>query len=367
MKKYKIAIYAICKNESAFVQRWYDSVKEADVICVVDTGSTDNTFELLQELPKVITKQKIFDPWRFDDARNESLDLVPDDVDICLCIDLDETLDKGWYKAIEKAWQADTTIGKYLFNLSFDSNGNPTSSMQNTKLHLRHGYRWAYPVHEVLKAQGIKDKWQFIPNMVLNHHPDNNKSRDTYLPLLEQAVIELPTNPRQKFLLAREYVRYKKYDEAIKVGHEYMAFGTKALDKVEKNYCDRAIAKAYLGKEWYIEAEAWFMIAHQECPHLREPLAELGFMYFKQEEYAKSREYLLKAIKIKEKTPGTISSAEAWGSKIYDYLSCACFRVNKYKEAFKYCQQSLKIDKDNKNTLKNLRLIKEQLDKEKKD
>ena len=43
MKKYKIAVYAISKNEEKFVDRWYESMKEADNIYVLDTGSTDNT------------------------------------------------------------------------------------------------------------------------------------------------------------------------------------------------------------------------------------------------------------------------------------------------------------------------------------
>lgn len=35
----KIAVYTICKNESAFVDRWVDSMSEADGIYVLDTGS----------------------------------------------------------------------------------------------------------------------------------------------------------------------------------------------------------------------------------------------------------------------------------------------------------------------------------------
>ena len=45
----KIAIYAICKNEEKFVDKWVESMLEADYICVMDTGSTDNTFVLLQQ------------------------------------------------------------------------------------------------------------------------------------------------------------------------------------------------------------------------------------------------------------------------------------------------------------------------------
>ena len=46
----KICVYAICKNEAQFVKRWYDSMKEADYIVVLDTGSTDNTVHKLKDL-----------------------------------------------------------------------------------------------------------------------------------------------------------------------------------------------------------------------------------------------------------------------------------------------------------------------------
>ena len=84
----KIAVYAICKNEESFARRWMESMSEADEVFVLDTGSTDRTADLLQELGAKVTKDSII-PWRFDTARNRSLDLVPMDTDICVCTDLD--------------------------------------------------------------------------------------------------------------------------------------------------------------------------------------------------------------------------------------------------------------------------------------
>ena len=49
MKKYKVCVYAICKNEEKFVDRWFNSMKEADEIYVLDTGSIDNTVNLLSK------------------------------------------------------------------------------------------------------------------------------------------------------------------------------------------------------------------------------------------------------------------------------------------------------------------------------
>ena len=65
----KIVVYAISKNEAKFVDRWYNSMKEADEIYVLDTGSTDETVSKLNKLG-VIIKTEIINPWRFDVARN---------------------------------------------------------------------------------------------------------------------------------------------------------------------------------------------------------------------------------------------------------------------------------------------------------
>ena len=49
MKKLKVCVYAISKNEGKFVKRFVESMKEADEIYVLDTGSTDDTVKLLKE------------------------------------------------------------------------------------------------------------------------------------------------------------------------------------------------------------------------------------------------------------------------------------------------------------------------------
>ena len=103
MKKYKICVYAIAKNEEKFVRRWVESMSEADEIIVLDTGSTDRTTELLSEYEKVRVYSETVSPWRFDTARNLSLSKVPQDADYCVCTDLDEVFDKGWREKLEKA------------------------------------------------------------------------------------------------------------------------------------------------------------------------------------------------------------------------------------------------------------------------
>ena len=62
MRKYKVCVYAICKNEGQFAHRWMQSMSEADLVVVLDTGSTDDTVERLREKGARVTVEKI-DPW----------------------------------------------------------------------------------------------------------------------------------------------------------------------------------------------------------------------------------------------------------------------------------------------------------------
>ena len=101
MNKLKIVVYAICKNEEHFVDRWIESMKEADEIYVTDTGSDDSTSQKLIKGGAIVNHVKL-GFWRFDTARNISLSFVPLDVDVCVCTDLDEILEPGWRNYIEE-------------------------------------------------------------------------------------------------------------------------------------------------------------------------------------------------------------------------------------------------------------------------
>ena len=113
----KICVYAIAKNEEQFVDRWMDSMREADWVCVLDTGSTDRTVEKLADRGAV-ARQEAVSPWRFDAARNRSMELIPPDTDICVCTDLDEVFRPGWRKLLENAWEPGAEQLRYTYILS---------------------------------------------------------------------------------------------------------------------------------------------------------------------------------------------------------------------------------------------------------
>ena len=77
----KICVYAISKNEEAFVENFCNSAADADLILIADTGSTDATIKLAKKHGAIVHNICIT-PWRFDDARNAALALLPEDIDM---------------------------------------------------------------------------------------------------------------------------------------------------------------------------------------------------------------------------------------------------------------------------------------------
>ncbi len=356
MKKYKISVYAIAKNEEQNVLSWYESMKEADEIIVLDTGSTDNTLTLLKKCPKIKVYQEIIKPWRFDIARNKSLNYVSTDTDICVCTDLDERFIKGWRTLIEDNWQEDATRAKYIYNWSFDKDGKPATTFYLNKIHQRNNYLWKHPVHEVVECTTY-EKEIIIPNLTLNHYPDPTKSRSSYLPLLELSVKEDPNDDRNMHYLGREYMYYKEYDKAIATFHRHLNLKT-ATWKDERSSSMRYMGYCYFNKNYLEESIMWYKNAIKEAPYLREPSFDLGYLYYTIGDYLLSEYYLKQALKIKNKSYTYINEERAWNDTIYDLLSYACYQNKNYQESYKYIRKALKINPHNERLNNNYIIIK---------
>ena len=354
--KYKICVYAIAKNEEKFVDRWFNSVKEADYIYVLDTGSTDNTVDKLKELG-VVVNQKIIDPWRFDVARNEALKMVKDDIDICVSIDLDEVLLPGWKDELEKIWDENVTRLHYTYNWSLDDNNRPIISFYSDKIHKRNCYEWIHPVHEVLNYIGdSKEIIKTTNNITINHFPDKNKSRSGYLPLLELSVEENPTDDRNMHYLGREYMFYERWNDCIDTLIKHLNLKT-ATWKDERCASMRFIARSYKKLKRYDEAKMWLDKAMKETPYLRDPYVERALLEYELNNLNETEKYCIEALKIKTHEKTYINERFSWDETIYDLLSIVKYNKKDYDKSLYYINKALEINPNNKRILKNKELI----------
>ncbi len=353
----KVCVYAIAKNESKFVKRWMESMSEADSVYVLDTGSTDDTVEELKKCGVNVVTKKI-EPWRFDVARNESLELVPLDTDICVCTDLDEVFEPGWRKELETQWNDSVTKARYNYNWSFDSYGNPAVNFYIEKIHKREGYYWTHPVHEVLCCKADYENVITIDTITLNHYPDRTKSRGSYLPLLELSVQESPLDDRNMHYLGREYMYYERWNDCIDTLLKHLQLPT-ATWKDERAASMRFIARSYKALKRYEESRMWLDKAIEEAPYLRDAYVERALLEQQLENWNCVEEYCLKALLIPDHQKSYINEPFSWDHTIFDLLSLSYYYQGEYVKSLKYINQALVMSPDNERLLNNKKLIEE--------
>lgn len=357
----KIIVYAICKNEEKFVDRWMDSMSEADFVYVTDTGSTDNTVEKLKKRGAIVNTA-VIDPWRFDKARNISLSFLPEDTDVCVCTDLDEVFNSGWRDELEKVWKKGiTTRARYNYTWSFNADGSPGVSFWIEKMHLRHGFKWIHPVHEVLEYTGSnQDILATAHNIQLNHYPDNNKSRGQYLPLLEMSVEESPDDDRNMHYLGREYLFHGMYDKCIKTLKKHLEMPS-ALWLDERAASMRYIARAYKNKGDRYNASIWLYRAIAEAPYLREGWVESARLAYDEHNWPKAYHMIDEALKIKERPKSYINEAFCWDYSVYDLGAIAAYNLGMYEKSYSLAKTALSMQSDNQRLKDNLEIIEKKL------
>src|SRR4051812_41186822 len=240
------------------------AVSDADVVVVADTGSSDATVSRLQEAGAVV-REILVDPWRFDVARNRALDLVPEDIDACFSLDLDDVVQPGWREAVEAAWQPGVTCLAYDFVLTHTVDGQPDHVYTTTKIHARKGYHWEHAVHEVVVPNDEAEHVVVPCEVRVDHFADETKTRGSYLPLLELVKEEEPESYRHAYWLGIEYFNAERFEEAI-------AELTRALKlpsatwRNHRSEMMRLIARASAALGRVGEVERWRLRACAETP-----------------------------------------------------------------------------------------------------
>lgn len=359
----KICIYTICKNEMKYAAKWLDSMSEADYIVILDTGSTDGTYEFFKNDPRVTRiEQKEIKPWRFDVARNESMKLVPKDANILFSTDLDELLDPGWGDLIRERWTENTWRGHYQYAWSHTATGEIAETFWYDKMHIR-GYKWHYAVHEVLlPPQGYKDLIRekdeghlidFGNEIVLHHYPDQTKSRSNYLELLELRVKEDPQEVYGPYLLGREYGNLQRFDDAVKQ-FDYCL----NLPEIDKFPLVKYCVLGYLGDIYGIKGDYANAMRYYNKQLIinktyREPYYNLANIYNMLGFYSIAEKFMVEGLQNSVRHYDWTERSVCWREGPYDILSICYYNLDKLDLGIENAVRALQFSPSNTRIQKN--------------
>lgn len=243
----KTAVYTILKNESKYIEKWLYYGKFYDYRVLLDTGSTDGSWEKLQEISKIdenlIIEQKIFNPWRFDVARNYNLDMIPNDVEWCLSPDLDEYFTINTLDELTAASNARPDMTNLACNrmdvYSYIPNVGPqTNQLPSNKIHKRHDYKWVQPIYEHLawKHSGYETEL-YSDKIFLIHDQDFQKQErsELYTKMLIDEHLANPSNTWCLWFLVNHYFLEKDMENFVITGTDYVKF---SKDKNDSKYLE---------------------------------------------------------------------------------------------------------------------------------
>jgi glycosyltransferase involved in cell wall biosynthesis len=287
----KFTVAIIGRNEEDVILRCLKSVKEADEILYMDTGSTDKTMKEVKKYKgsnlKILTPYKWID--NFSHARNACTQQAKNDW--ILTIDCDEQLQKGAVKVIErelKNYAEMPNFNGFKLNVML-----PNETSPQWRVH-RKSNLWTRPAHNRLTTVS-----GFVPlNVTIIA---GQGSSHTYDPNMRRRIItnylhrDNPTDAEMWYYLGREYMKVGDLWGAIEKFQNARRF-------TYMHYSDLYLDGLYLLAQCYYilekTADAQEVLGHLISinPDFRlavELLARINYRWAKNLEHTKNKDVLI--------------------------------------------------------------------------
>lgn len=269
------------------IERCLSSAKPLiDHWCIVDTGSTDGTQDIVRKFMQDVPGSLHERTWKnFAHNRNEALDLArAEGCDYVLFIDADEV-----FVAPENFSWPSLTADVYELTAAYDAMRYARAVMVATRL----PWRWHGVLHEYLDcAAPHRTEVLAAPTILVRHDGARARDPSTYLKditVLEAALRDEPNNTRNTFYLAQSYRDAGKLTEA-RAAYERRATMGGWDEEVWYARFQIAVLTERLG-DAPEHVGAAYLRAHAQRPTRAEPLVELARFHRLRAEYAQAYLY----------------------------------------------------------------------------
>ena len=219
-----LCLNMIVKNESRIIKRLLDSVISIiDAYCICDTGSTDDTVEIIDEYfkNKNIPGKIVREPFKnFCHNRNVALQSCIGLSDYVLLVDADMIVEVNNFNK--------SSLNK--FNSFSVLQGNDSFHYQNMRIVQNNGlYNYVGVTHEYINVPPNNTSTNIDKNIFfIRDVGDGGSKSDKFerdVKLLLDGIKEEPDNVRYHFYLANSYHDSGRFAEAIDVYNKRIKFG----------------------------------------------------------------------------------------------------------------------------------------------
>lgn len=219
-----ITLYAICKNEEKNVERFIENSKKFPHTVVVDTGSTDNTVQLLRDAGITVYEHpQSKEEFDFSIARNQALSYV--ETDWALSLDFNEDIDDFYPNSLDPI-EKEFTVFKHL---RFDNDGkdDPQQSFEvHTRIHRTNNYKWVHAVHEIpvfVPTDEYPNEFSVETTIKVTKNLNRSISKELfYLSLCEREYTKHPNEWYYVWFIFNHYFSIQNFSKALEYGQEFL-------------------------------------------------------------------------------------------------------------------------------------------------
>ena len=230
-----LCLNMIVKNESKVITRLLESVAPiVDSFCICDTGSTDDTVNIIQNFFKErrIPGKIVYEPFKDfghnrSFAMNAAATLVPGSADYLLLMDADMILQINPEFSVK---EFKTRLAR--LNAFHLYQGSDTFNYKNTRIVKNNmGFSYWGVTHEYVKVpDGVTMSYGTfeIKELFIRDIGDGGSKADKFerdIRLLEQGLVDNPNNDRYTFYLANSYRDKGDHQKAIEVYKKRVEIG----------------------------------------------------------------------------------------------------------------------------------------------
>lgn len=335
----KVSVALIVRNEAENIATCLNSVRaHVDEIVVVDTGSTDDTKQIVRQFT-----DRIFDFVWCDDfgkARQYAFDQATGNW--VFWMDADDILVGGEHLREEIA-SAPPETTSMLWKYIYVSNGVPTLEHWRERCVRNDGsYRWTGRVHETLETEQ-RDVRFYSQRVFLEHHQKHLATRSRRnLNILEAEFAELgdQVSPRTLFYLGNEYMEYAEWEKAVESYRLYLQKGTW---QDERYFAAIRLGRSLRNLKRYDKALDAYLSALKERPEFPHAYFGLAEVYY----YLQMWERVIHWAEIGHQIPSPITTLflikTEWE---YDWLihyTNALYHVGRLQDALEWTDYALSL------------------------
>jgi hypothetical protein len=263
---------------------------------------------------------------------------------------MDEYLNPGWRPHLEAAWTPEMTalFCRKAARASVDD-ASPYKTFPVKNFHSRWGYRFKRPVHEQLSFTGAREVIGDCADIVISHVQDHSKTtRNQYVPLMEQAHREDPSDAQICFWLGRDYMWAKRDGEAAAILQTYLALPSSTWTE------ERSEAMRYLARVQPDKRMMWLDRARAEAPHRREIWHDLAEELHGAAEWSNLFWACVNGIEKTRRTNSYLDEQHCWGFRLFDLGAIAAWHLGALDRAVEWGAKALELDPGNQRLKNNL-------------